>query len=398
MTTLPSAFFQDGRSDGLEAYQGMTVSIPAGTWYVSGKVSIYSNSAGARNGLTAYGQGQESTILQSPKGTPSELFETGGVNSNVTLRDFRYIGNHADDGYMFAVSGVNRNFKGYPGAITGGEHASGLVARNISCVNNWSGCPSFNGAHNEISNVTVNMKSGQHAYLGWQVQLAACTGGSISDSTVNGVNLIKAFELFACNGASIVNTTGTNALYAINSSTNWTIESFKDTILAGSYLNQASGAIDEAIINVNNNAFGTGSTGVIKGNWSIVQQGYVDARTNTLKFIQIAPQQTHVTIQGQFPGNSGCTKSLGGYMSAPNYNPRSAEYGAMAIHSDAANTVVSGVRVEGTAIRPPGHSRHWGNISLVGANSEVKDSIADVIQPGPAASGNQTNSAFCPKG
>jgi hypothetical protein len=398
MTTMPAAYFQDGRGDGLGPYRNMAISIPAGTWYTSGKAAAYSDSNGARSGLTVNGQGQGVTILKSPKGAPSELFDGSTANSNVTFRDFTYIGNHGDNGYMFSVSGTNRNFSSYPGALVGGTHASNMLAKNITCVNDWNGCASFAGINPQISNISVNMESAQHAYLGWQVQLFDCTGGSISNSTVTSAFLIRAFELFACNGASIVNTTGTNALYATNSSTNWTIDTFTDTITANSYFSQSSGAIDEAIININNNAFHTGNTGIIKGNWSILQQGYIDAHNNTLKFIQIAPQQTNVTIQGGFPGAGDCTTSLGGYMYGPNYNFRSAEYGAMAVYSDAANTLVSGVRVVGTAIKRPGHSGHWGNISLLGPNSQVNNSVADAIQPGPTISGNQNNLAFCPGG
>jgi hypothetical protein len=79
-------------------------------------------------------------------------------------------------------------------------------------------------------------------------------------------------------------------------------------------------------------------------------------------------------------------------MYAPNYDLRS----AMAVYSDAANTIVSGVRVVGTAIKRPGHSGHWGNISLLGPNGQVNNSVADVIQPGPTISGKQNNLAFCP--
>ena len=38
----------------------------------------------------------------------------------------------------------------------------------------------------------------------------------------------------------------------------------------------------------------------------------------------------------------------------------------MAVYSDAANTVVNGIRIKGAAIGTPGHSSHWGNISIDG--------------------------------
>jgi hypothetical protein len=163
-------------------------------------------------------------------------------------------------------------------------------------------------------------------------------------------------------------------------------------------LNSSSGALTEAIINVNDNAFGTGNTGNITftaANTGITQSGYVDTATSTsLVAIQIASAQTGVTITGQYPGGGGCSTALGGLFVAPNYNASTAEYGSMSVLSDAASTVVTGIRNKGTAIGTPGHSGHFGNISLGGATSSATNNVADVIQTGPTQSGNQTNAAY----
>lgn len=66
----------------------------------------------------------------------------------------------------------------------------------------------------------------------------------------------------------------------------------------------------------------------------------------------------------------------------------------MAVYSDAPRTIVSGIRVKGAAIGKPGHSGHFGNVSVLGASSQVNNCVADVIQPGPSKSGNQTNTAY----
>lgn len=81
-------------------------------------------------------------------------------------------------------------------------------------------------------------------------------------------------------------------------------------------------------------------------------------------------------------------------MQAPDYNRGSAEYGAMAVYSDAPNTTISRIRIKGAAIGSPGHSGHWGNISLAGSGSAATSNVADVIQPGPTTSGNETNVAY----
>jgi hypothetical protein len=71
-----------------------------------------------------------------------------------------------------------------------------------------------------------------------------------------------------------------------------------------------------------------------------------------------------------------------------------AEYGAMAVMSDAPRTTVIGIRSIGAAIGPPGHSGHFGNISLLGADSRVTNCVADIVHGG-SQSGNQTNASFC---
>ena len=248
-----------------------------------------------------------------------------------------------------------------------------------------------------IDNSTTTMQQGQEAYLGWQFDVEDCSGGTntISNSTATGAYLMKSFEMFACNTGVITNSGGQNALYSTNSSTSWTIDmtGTLDTITAGAFFSTNSGDQDEAIINVNDNAFGSGSTGLIN-NPNIIQSGYIDANNDSLKFIQIVAQQTNVTVQGQYPGSGGCSTTLGGLMQASDYNAASVEYGAMAVYSDAPDTIVSGIRVKGAAISSPGHSSHYGNISATGSSSSVTNNVADVIQPGPTISGNQTNAAY----
>jgi hypothetical protein len=236
-------------------------------------------------------------------------------------------------------------------------------------------------------------------YMGWLFQINNSSGGAISDCTSTGPYLIDAFEVFACNGAKILRCGGQNCLYSNNSSTSWTIDfgSAQTTtcvITSGACLvGNAANLLDQAVINVNVNAFGTGNTGLIN-NPNINQQGYVDASNNSLKFIQVASVQSNVTIQGEYPGGAGCSTALGGLMQAPNYNGGSTEYGAMAVYSDAANTTINGIRIKGSAIGTPGHSGHFGNISALGASSLVENCVADVIQSGPTLSGNQTNAAY----
>lgn len=393
-TTSPEFNFAN-RTDGLSSYSSLSLSIPAGTWYFS-NFAVASNAGGSgneRTGFTLFGQGVGSTTVQNPKGVPSQFLDTR-INSSVTVRDFAYVGNMGDVGYGFATTGTNKQIlDDYPVAMQGGTSSSNLLFKNLSCLNDMRGCVSIGGTNPQIQNSTATVTVGQRAYMQWQFQLVDCTGGAIDSVTTSGAFLLKSFEIFACNGATISNTTGTNALYAVNSATSSTISNPTTTIQANSFFDANSGAIDEPIFNINVNAFGSGNTGTLS-NARAIQSGYIDGSNNSLKFIQIASVQTDWTISGQFPGGGGCSTTLGGFFQAPNYDAGSAEYGAMLVYSDAARTIVSGTRIKGAAIGTPGHSSHFGNISITGSSSQANNNVADVIQTGPSLSGNQTNAAY----
>jgi hypothetical protein len=388
------------------APNNITLSIPSSqstgdaAWQLSGIITNGALPNCVTADLVIQGAGRTLTTLRSPSGCTSAAFNIGGVSTNgVQISDFAYVGNSGANGAGFAF-GPN-TFISMPIAISivSLSTNTGLVIKNIDGTNPIAQLAVVNnGSSPSIANCTTTVKVQQYDYVQWQFQLANCTGGSISGCTATGTFILKAFEVFACNSSKIVNCGGQNCEYSTNSSTSWTIDfgSGQTTtaiFTTNCWANQLSGAIDEAVINVNDNAFGSGSTGLVN-NPNIIQQGYIDASNNSLKFIQISSLQTNVTVQGEYPGGGGCSTTLGGLMQAPNYNGGSAEYGAMAVLSDAASTIVNGIRIKGSAIGTPGHSGHFGNISLGGASSQVNNCVADVIQTGPALSGNQTNAAY----
>jgi hypothetical protein len=400
-TTNPAETFVAGSTNGATSYQNMTVSIPSGTWYMSDQVQATTMVTGGRTGLTVTGQGIASTTLQSPKGVPSTIFVGGNQNASVTLQDFTYVGNLDDNGYMWRYSGTNKNFPGdTPVAMTAGNASSDALAQRVKCINDLRGCVVLEGTNPQILNSEVVLTVGQRTYFQWQFMLSNCTGGQINGITATGTYLLKTAELFACNGATMTNLTGTNMLVSVNSSTSTTLSNIDTTIQTDAYYNSLSGWLDEPVITINQNAFGSGNTGTLS-NFRIVQSGYTQVSSKrSLKAIQFIGAQTDWTVSGSYPGGGGCTSALGGYIEAPNYDATSgSSYGAMGVYSDAARTTVTGVRIVGTAIGSPGLSSHYGNISLDGANSTATNNVADVLDMGgasPTTSGNQTNATFCP--
>lgn len=376
------------------------INVPAGSWALSAIVTrINTGLSLPASGYQIVGAGRTLTTLFSPKGTVSGAINLLSAPNNCVISDMKYQGNHGPNGFGFKIGTASpgNQFNGNPSAFSIQSDAAvstGLKLQRLDGIDTYGSCCNMIGNGSVLDNCTVTMTTQQFGYNGWQLQLADQAGGTISNCTATGAFLLKSYEFFACNGASITNSGGTNCLYSTNSSTSWTIDTPNVTIAAGSYINELSGSKNEAIFNVNQNAFGSGNTGLIN-NPRVIQSGYINASDDSLKVIQISSGQTHVTIQGQYPG-SGCSSSLGGYFQAPDYNALSGEYGAMAVYSDAPNTIVSGIRCVGAAIGSPGLSSHYGNISLAGATSSVTNCVADVIQPGPTLSGNQTNAVYCP--
>ncbi len=368
----------------------VSITVPAGTWRLG---SIARNTLAVGRGFKIYGQGRGKTTLVSPKGVPCGAFEIAGIDvENVAISDMSYVGNLADHGFCFDITMAGNGFGGYPSAFTlrGRRDANrNLVLRNIDGRNTFGRCVGIAGGTPLVENCAATVTALQRDYLGWQIQLYDSANGTIRNCTATGARLLKGFELFNCTDSRIVDCKGVNALYAINSSSRWAIDACATTIRPGAYFIQTSGALDEPVININNHAFHSGSKGLIR-NCSVIQEGYVDEHGNSLKAIQIQPDQTDCTIEGGYGSGTTCAATRGGLFQAPNYDPRSAEYGAMAIMSDAPRTTVTGIRVVGSAIGPPGHSNHYGNLSLLGAESRITNCIADVIHGG-AQFGNRTN-------
>jgi hypothetical protein len=377
----------------------MLVSIPAGSWRLSNFVT--NPLANLTTGLHIYGQGRTQTTLNSPKGVTCAAFQLTEIAvNNIRITDMAYVGNFGDNGFGFEITANGNGFGGFPSAFSLGSPgavSTGLVLQNIDGTNTFGRCCGISGNAPMVNKCTVRLTSGQLDYVGWQMQCFDSANPVIQNCTGTAPYTMKCFEVFACNGGKIINCGGQNTIFSTNSSTNTTIDLTQNvTFTAGCWINVNATGIDEPIFNINDNAFGNGSGGVMicRPGFQCIQQGYIDGNHNTLKFVQIQAAQTGWTIQGGFPGSARCSETLGGFFQTPDYNAASDEYGAMLIYSDAADTVVTGLRIKGAAIGPPGHSGHFGNISLLGASSSVSNCIADTIQRGPTRSRNQTNAAY----
>jgi hypothetical protein len=354
-------------------------------------------------GLTVKGQSTATTTLQCPKGTSCALIAGGNQNSNVTIQDISVVGNVADYGTLWAYTGVNKNYPGdYSTPISAGQGGSGALAQRIKCTN-APRCVNLEGGAQQLLNSETVMTVGQRTYFQWQFAMNNCSSHSVMDGiTATGTYLLKTAELFNCSTSTMTNVTATNGLFSVNGGASSTLSNITSTITANSFFNVASGWFDEPVISINQNAGGTGTGGTLSS-FKIIQQGYVGERTagigESLKAIQLTPGQTDWTVSGGYAGALwGVRLQPVAMLRLQTYrNAAALEYGAMAILSDAARTTITGIRSVGTAIGSPGHSLHYGNISLNGANSTATNNVADVVHMGgssPTTSGNRTNAAY----
>ncbi len=405
VTTSSAENFSSAAYD-QSTYTGMTFNIAAGTWYMSEGAYVNANTTNLRQNLTVQGAGVASTTIKNPAGVSAKQVNILGVNNGVTIQDFLSIGNLSNvGGTLWSYATTNKNFndraKGGPVNVhmEGGNNLNPTVQR-IKCIDVVRGCAVISGGNAQILNSEVVTTVGQYSYFQWMFALTNCSSsGQINGITATGAYLLKTAEVFGCDSGIITNVTGTNALISSNCSSSSVISNITSTITTNSFFDITSGWLDEPIININVNAGCGTTTGGTVSNFRLIQSGYVQTTTNSsLKGIQIQATASNWTVSGGYPGGGGCTSALAGFNQAPNFDSTDTiYYGAMAVMSDGPSTTVTGIRSKGTAIGSPGHSLHYGNISLNGANSVATNNVADVIHMGgssPTTSGNQTNAAY----
>lgn len=384
----------------------MSISIPAGTYAVSNVVT----NTGADwigNGYSVYGAGRTQTTIFTPLGLiPKFLNLSAATNnpSNVTISDFKYIGNFNNNGGCTFGIGLATAVTGEPRAVEIFSAGNSNTIARVDALNTVCAIGIDNSHLALIDNCTVEITSGQYNYLQWQIACDNCSDAIIQNCTGTAPFGMKCFEFFVCYpgtgayGGKFLNCGGQNVRFSNNSSHLIIFDMTQNvTATTGSWFSPGATPIDEAIFNINSNAFHSGGDGqfICRAGFQCIQQGYVKGGNDSFKFIQVSSEQGTWSFTGGFPGG-GCSTALGGYFEAPDYNAGGAEFGSMLLMSDANNTTITGMRVKGSAIPSPGSSGHWSNISLLGTGSSVTNCVADVIQPGPTTSGNQTNIVYCP--
>jgi hypothetical protein len=406
---LPAFYVLDptvgGRTPGLEAgsapdgigapylllppNDGVVFEIPAGRYATSDRMSCGSEFYNFPN-LIFRGQGTGQTHFFAPDGTMGAqwafFYCTGMV-----IKDFSNIANHGANGYGFDA-GTNAGGASSNVGIIYLDLCDDCEMRNIRFAETFNAGILSRCEEGWIYDCHSTLTETHEAYVGWTFQTANETGGGFQDCTVTSPYLVKAFEVgFASADTNAIRCGGQNALLAANSSNGWIFEGCHSIITAGSWQNAFFG-LNEAVFNINSNAFG-GSGRQARGvvNCRVVQEDYIDG-TNSLPHIGIDASYALIPITGEYP-RCPVADNHGGYFEAPDWDPSSVTGGSV-ILSTGSDIVISGIRIVGAAKTVGTWSGPYAkNISLQ-AGGSVSNCVVDTIQSGPTLSGNISNEIY----
>jgi hypothetical protein len=374
----------DSLADNLPATPNVTIGIPAGSFAIGKELG-----GTARPGITISGRGKGVSTLFSPKGTICVSLVIDR-SAKPAIRDLTMIGNHGTganpDGFQLVYHmGVNDFYTAWP-TTCGMTACTNGTFTNVAVQNVLSYAVSHtNSIDCWAYNCDLKMSASLKQYTQWFFEAANAVRGGFVDCSATGPSLMKCFETFNGDSVQFISCGGQNVLASANSSGGYLFEGFYSTITTGSYDNIGAGFFHEPVLNVNANAYPTDGLlskgGTIK-NPRIIQTGFTEPiNKETIPAIQIQPACVNVTVSGQYPnGSSPFSSELGGYFQSPDYavvSPQKvfASVGAIAVHSDAANTTIIGIRSVGSARR--GH----GGVELgsTATGSRIIDCVTDAV-------------------
>jgi hypothetical protein len=374
----------DSLADGLPATPNITIGIPSGSFAIGAAVL-----GTVRTGITICGRGKGVSTLFSPRGTTCVSLIVDGSSTPV-IRDLTFIGNHGagstPDGFQLGYHVGSNDFP------TAWPTACGMTACNNGVFANIAVRDVLSFAINQsystdcwAYNCDLTMSASLKQYTQWFFEASDAVRGGFVDCSATGPFLMKCFETFNSDSVQFIRCGGQNVLAAANSSGGYLFEGFHSTITTGSYDNIGAGFFHEPVININAHAFPTNrlrSKGGIINNARIIQIGFTEPiNRETIPAIQIQPPCPNVTVSGQYPnGSAPFSSELGGYFESADYavvDPRKvfASVGAIAVHSDAANTTVRGIRSVGSAMRGNGGIE----LGLTATGSRIIDCVADAL-------------------
>ena len=208
------------------------------------------------------------------------------------------------------------------------------------------------------------------------------------DCEVNSTYITKAFECFASNQCGHIRPRTANGVFALNSTGHCILDSPVAVLAANSVLSQLSIPFPGTpIVDVSTNiAQNSGQSGNAVLNMRFIQQGYLNPKNDVMIGVNVN-------------GKSRETMVSGGTYASPGYQSPSSQYGAQAINSDsnAINTVVKNITVNGTAKDGGIYNGQRNQTNIYVANGSVTNCVAQTIGcVGPACASRSNKPPAAP--
>jgi hypothetical protein len=354
---------------------GIVFDIPAGRYATSAQMNC---GADFENfpGLIFRGQGIAQTEIFAPDGTMGGQLQFNYCEG-MEVKDFKITGNHGANGYCLTGTVATTN----GGTLILLSRCHDSVVRNIECHEAFSGAIIIQSTDDTwVYDCTLNMTDFSRSYIGWAMQVQGTNGG-FQDCTITGVKMVKGFECFTGTNNDFIRCNGTNIVNSVNSSNGWRFEDCRVVITEGARdpVYQTHFGPHEGVFQITANYSHATRSGRGLHGCGVIQLGYWDTTTKTsIPHIDVATDYINTEITGSYP-QCPVSDGYGGYFEAPDWDALSPSGGSQLICSGD-GTTVSGIRVVGAAIGPPGVSgTHYGNIAMTGTGCSANNCVADVI-------------------
>ena len=304
---------------------GSIVHVPAGTWYVGGRLEL--GELGENFRIRGVGA---TSILKSPNGVPSAMIAVtshdGGGPSDLktVVSDLKMIGNCRDSGFGLAYatkqklpygsgsSGFewsdNTGFVSETAFTQGSAFPSGILMSTctyckVTDVDSVDIFQKSVGASSSTDcwayDCTTLYTEGLRQYIQWGYQWANTVGGGIVRCDVQCDELVSGIEIFGGDGGVVTDCTTRNASFAFNGSGGYTVSGCTIVVEASSYAADGSFSLSNKLIDINTNiGVGFAGDGGTISNCTITQQGYVDGVDDLLTGIVVNASNPNITITG----------------------------------------------------------------------------------------------------
>jgi hypothetical protein len=323
---------------------GGSLSLPAGNYPAGGVIWIRNKAH-----FVLSGAGKDQTTIYSPKGVPSAGIQAYHA-PNTLIKDLTLHGNFRDEGFGLnwtgsTTAGTNQPVtefdvpqgSGFPRGILLNVGSHNSVVQDVRVVDVAWQAVGVAFAENVWARRVLNIQNDPlRQYIQWQFQWTDTMGGGCEDCEVRSRYVIPGFEAFKSSRVSFVRPKGRNAIMAMNGSGGWVIDGADLRFTPNSLHPEAYITPFHPIIEASTNIGVTAQValgGTIR-NITIVQEGYLNAKNDSLKGIVVNQNNPDIRIEGA------------AYY-APDYKAPSVSNGAVGLNSTGLNTMVDGMLVIG---------------------------------------------------